>query len=182
MKAVDWRAFLGRNFRRFILPGAVILIGIFLLFFIFVTVLSNISAKKELITRKELELNELTSLSKQYTDIKRFNAEIDQRISKNGANFELLSFLEEMAKKIGINEKISSMKPSKSGSDEVSASLVLKNLTMDELTGYLNQIMNTGRILSVKKMHLKASDKGKRSLEAYLVISTIKSPQKHPSS
>jgi hypothetical protein len=131
-----------------------------------------------LIIHKELEVNELASLCRQYTDLHRSNSKIDQMISKSGATFELLSFLEEISKKSGISEKISSMKPYESDPDEISVSLVLKNLTMDELTEYLNLIINSGKVLLVKKMHLKGSNKGQKSLEASFLISTLRSPSK----
>lgn len=182
MKDIDWRAFHGRNFRRFILPGVVILIGVFVLFFALSMILKNINVKRELLSHKEAEIEELVLLCRRYTDLRSFNSKIDQRISKNGANFELLSFLEEISKRVGVSEKISSMKPSEGGIDEVSAYLVIKNLSMDELTEYLNLIMNSGKVLLVKKMHLRALDKVQRSLEASLVISTLKSPEEYPSS
>lgn len=175
MKAVDWQGFILRHFRKAIIPCTFILICILLLFFVFVPVLSNINAKKSLIMKKELELRELVSLCREYKELKTFNEQMDKMIYKNGPNFELLSFLEEIAKKAGIIEKISSMQPSKGESDEISATLVLKDLNMDELTSYINQVMNSGKVLAVKKMQLKASDKAKRSLEASLVFSTIKS-------
>lgn len=183
MKDIEWRAIFGRNFRKLILSSALIITCLFILFFVFIPILNNIKAKKELIMQKELEIKELSDLCKRYIDLQTFNLKIDQKISKNRADFELLSFLEEVSKKIGISEKISSMKPSESGPDEIAASLVLKYLTMEELTEYLNQLINSGKVLLIKKMLIKAIiNKGQKSLEASMIISTLKSPQKISSS
>jgi len=181
-KDFDWKSLLGRNPRRFIIPGAGILTGLFIIFFVFIPVLHKIGSVKKAIEGNEAQLKELSSLSKRYKELKSFNAEIDRKLSKKGAKFELLSFLEEMAQKVGIGGKISSMKPTEGEPHEFSASVVLKDLNMEELTDYLYQILHSELVLTVKKMHLKVSDRGQKSLEASLVVSTLKSSHKPSSS
>ncbi len=139
-------------------------------------ILDNINKKNELAGRKEQELRELTSLCRRYQEIHTSNKEIIERISKNGSNFELLSYLEEISKKVGINEKISFMKPYESSPDETSASLELKNLNMDELIEYLDNIVNSDKILLIRKMQIKVIDsKQQKSLEASFLVTTLKS-------
>ena len=137
---------------------------------------------KESVAINEARLEELTSLSERYRELKKFNSEIDRKLSKKGANFELLSFLEEIAKRVGIGEKISSMKPNESEPNEFSVSVVLRDLSTEELTDYLYQILHSDKALAVKKMHLKILERGQKALEASLVISTLKSPHKSSSS
>lgn len=178
----DWKSLLGRNPRRFIFPGTAILIGLFIIFFILIPVLHKIGSMKKEIELNEARLKELSSLSARYKELKSFNAEIDRKLSKKEAKFELLSFLEEVAKRVGIGGKISSMKPTEGDPHEFSAAVVLKDLNMEELTDYLYQILYSEKILSVKKMHLKVSDRGQKSLQASLVVSTLKSSNKPSSS
>jgi hypothetical protein len=129
----------------------------------------------------ETGLKELVSLSKRYKELKEFNSEIDRKINKKGAKFELLSFLEEVAKKVGINEKISSMRPKAIESHEFSVSVVLRDLNTEELTDFLYQVINSDKALAVKKMHLKVLERGQKSLEASLIISTPKLPHESSS-
>jgi hypothetical protein len=178
-KEVEWKSFFSRNPRRFILPSAGILICLILILFVLFPVLQKIKAMKQSVKLSEARLNELASLGKRYKELKEFNDEIDQKISNKGTNFELLSFLEEVAKRIGIVEKITSMKPTNSEPHEYSVSVVLKNLSTQELTDFLYQLIYSGKVLSVKKMHLKTLERGPKSLEASLVISTLKLPQKY---
>lgn len=147
-----------------------------MIFFIFFPISQRIKVLKKSVVINEARLKELVSLSKRYRELKEFNSEIDRKISKKGAKFELLSFLEEVAKRIGISEKITSMKPKGIESHEFSVSLVLRDLNTEELTDYLYQIINSDKALAVKKMHLKVLERGQKSLEASLVISTLKLP------
>jgi hypothetical protein len=181
IKNIEWKSVLGRNPRRFILPGAGILIFLFIVFFVFFPISQRIQILKESVAVNEARLEELASLSERYRELKKFNSEIDRKLSKKGANFELLSFLEEVAKRIGISEKISSMKPNESEPNEFSVSVVLKDLSTEELTDYLYQVIHSDKALAVKKMHLKILERGQKALEASLVISTLKSPHKSSS-
>lgn len=181
-KGIEWKSLLGRNPRKFILPGAGILVSLFIIFFIFFPGLKKIRLLKESITVNELRLKELSSLSKRYMELKELNSEIDGKISKKGARFEILSFLEEMAKKTGIGNKLSSMKPTEAEPNEFSVSVVLRNLDLEELTDFLYQIVYSGKVISIKKMHLRILDRGQKSLEASLIVSTPKSPQEKSSS
>ncbi|MGA1791824.1 MAG: hypothetical protein ACMUIM_10075, partial [bacterium] len=106
---------------------------------------------KESITVNELRLKELSSLSKRYMELRELNSEIDGKISKKGARFELLSFLEEIAKKTGIGNKLSSMKPTEAEPHEFSVSVVLRDLNLEELTDFLYQIVYSGKVISIKK-------------------------------
>ena len=137
---------------------------------------------KESIIVNEIRLKELTALSKRYIELKELNSDIDRKISIKGARFELLSFLEEMAKKVGIGNKLSSMKPIEAEPHEFSASVVLRDLNLEELTDFLYQTIYSGKVLSIKKMHIRLLDRGQKSLEASLVVSTPKSPQEKSSS
>lgn len=176
MKDIEWKSFLGRNPRRLVLPVTGILIVIIAVLFGFLPVLNNIKAKKKSIEINEVRLKELASLSKRYKEIKEFNSEIDRKISSKGTRFELLSFLEEVAKRTDISGKISSMQPSEGDPREFTVSIVLKDISMEELVDYLYEIIYSDKVVSVRKMHLKVQERGTRTLEASLVISTLKSP------
>lgn len=182
MKDIEWKSFLGRNPRRFLLPVAGILMLTLAVLFGFLPVINNIRSKKESIEINEVRLKELASLSKRYREIKEFNSEIDRKISNKGARFELLSFLEEVAKRTGISGKIASMQPSEGDPLEFTVSVVLKDLSMEELVDYLYEIIYSDKVVSVRKMHLKVQERGTRTLEASLVISTLKSPHSPSSS
>ena len=176
MKDIEWKSLLGRNPRRLVLPFAGVLILIVAVLFGLLPVLNNIKAKKQSIEINEVRLKELASLSKRYREIKEFNSEIDRKISSKGTRFELLSFLEEVARRMDISGKIASMKPSEGDPREFTVSVVLKDLSMEELVDYLYEIIYSDKVVSVRKMHLKVQERGARTLEASLVISTLKSP------
>lgn len=182
LRNIEWKSFLGRNPRRFILPGTGILIFFLIVFFVFFPISQRTKALKRSVAINEARLQELVSLSKRYRELKSFNSEIDRKISQKGEKFELLSFLEEIAKKVGIDEKISSMKSKGTEPHEFSVSVILRDLNTEELTDFLYQIIHSDKALAVKKMHLKVLERGQKSLEASLVISTLKLPHKSSSS
>ena len=88
-----------------------------------------------------------------------------------------MSFLEDVADKVKISSKISSMKPLESlNHNEVEAQVVFKGLSMDELRGYLYRIDTSEKFLWVKKMRLKRIDLNNGALEASMNIVTLTSP------
>ncbi|MGA1864756.1 MAG: hypothetical protein ACMUHX_06805 [bacterium] len=181
LKNIEWKSILGRNTLRFILPGAGILVFLFILFLVFFPVSQRIKVLKKSVETNEAGLKELVYLSKRYKELKEFNSAIDRKITKKGAKFELLSFLEEVAKKAGIGEKISSMSPKETESNEFSVSVVIRDLDTEELTDFLYQVINSDKALAVRKMHLKVLERGPKSLEASLIISTPKLSHESPS-
>lgn len=168
------RAFIRRNFKRFILPGILMICSIILSSFALGIALDKINERRLLIDIKESELKQITSLVMEYKDIVGNNEKIMKRIGESATAFELLPFLEEISKKVGINEKISSMKPSGDGPDETSASFVFRDIDMDELVALLSEINASGRILLIKKMQLKVTDSKQKTLEASFVITALK--------
>jgi len=176
VKDIEWQSFLGRNPRRLLLPVAGGLILVLAFLFGFLPAVNSIKAKKESVEINEVRLKELASLSKRYSDLKAFNSEINLKTADKGVRFELLSFLEDVAKRTGISGKISSMQPSEGDPREFTVSVVIKDLSIEELVDYLYEIIHSDKVVSVRKMHLKVLERGIRTLEASLAISTLKSP------
>ncbi|MGA1869988.1 MAG: hypothetical protein ACMUJM_15750 [bacterium] len=130
-----------------------------------------------MIPQKKRELDKILKVRDEYLQYRAQTALIDEYLKNQGKNFEIMSFLEDLADKTRISSKITSMKPLISPNQkEVEAQVVFKGLSMDELQSYLYHIDTAEKFLWVKKMRLKRIDLNKGALEASMNIVTLTSP------
>jgi len=165
------------NFKKLMVSSLLLVLLVSLSFFILSFILNKIRRAKELVGYKEMELKELSSLYMKYKNVLFYNKKMSDLISIKDADFELLSYLEDISERVGVKEKISTMKPSETGPDEKGALLTLKNIKMEELVDYLYELINSGKMLLIKRMIIRAVDiKQQKFLETTLVVTSLKYP------
>lgn len=128
------------------------------------------------IPQKQLEIKKLLSIREKYLKYRSHTILIDNYLEK-GKKFEILSFLEELADKNNIADKISSMNPltSTGKESEIEVQIIFKGLSLNELINYLYNIEKSNNFLWIKTMRVKRIELHKGSLEVSMNIVTISS-------
>ncbi len=166
-----------RNRKKFIIYGLLIFFFFASLIFIVIPLKNKRDRLEALIPQKKRELKKVLKVRDEYLQYRAQTALIDEYLKKQGKNFEIMSFLEDVADKVNISSKITSMKPLESlNHNEVEAQVVFKGLSSDELRGYLYRIDTSEKFLWVKKMRLKRINFNNGALEASMNIVTLTSP------
>jgi len=126
-------------------------------------------------TRKE-NLNELLKLRDEFFDLREKTSWVNKMIQQRRVNFELLTFLEELAKKCKIDDKIISMRPLNYPSmlpNEQTIEINIDGLATEELTKYLYEIENSEKILFIKKTTIRSNFGREKFLDVSLQVTTL---------
>lgn len=128
------------------------------------------------IPQKQLEIKKLLNIREKYLKYKSHTILIDNYLKKE-KKIEILSFLEELADKNDIANKITSMKPltSSTKDSEIEVQIVFKGLSTKELKDYLYTIEVSNNFLWIKTMRVKRIELNKGSLEVSMNIVTLSS-------
>ncbi len=130
------------------------------LFLVFVAVIRPIQAgaarATERVARAEQELSLMQRLRVQYDEIAGRLSAVENRIAR-GPKGNIFTTLESLAKNSAV--KIESLEPqaSPAGDDyrEEKVQVVLKNVTLKQLTQYLDQIERAPQLLSIKALRIR---------------------------
>jgi hypothetical protein len=141
-----------------------VLIGgaVFLAFFIFIVfiIMPLVDYRANLIkatVNKERQLKEIYELSAKITAMERAN-----RIGGMRTGFSLFGFLEDLAKKQGVSERIEYIKPVAGGPGEKETVEVrIRGLYEDEFIGLFHGIESSPTPLMVRRLNLRRVDKDK---------------------
>ncbi|MCL6584152.1 MAG: hypothetical protein K6U11_11015 [bacterium] len=128
------------------------------------------------IPKRKEDLKELRRLRDELFELRRETARVNQAIQQRGQDFELLAFLEELAKKCKIEDKIVSMRPVSNLSsppNEKIIEITIDGLVTEELTKYLYEIENSTKLLSIKKTTIRSNLGPEKSLDVSLQVSTL---------
>ncbi|MEA1969737.1 MAG: hypothetical protein U9N77_16155 [Thermodesulfobacteriota bacterium] len=155
----------------------------FLLFFIvFQFILFPALEKKEklkkIIIVKEDALKELFLLENQHSDLNQRERMDKQAVNKRNKHFTLFSFLDSLAEKSGVKDKVAYMKPfsRKSETGSINLSLVrvkIESLFLKELVDFLVMIENSGNGVYIKSLSLSKTGKEKKLLDAVIETETV---------
>ena len=139
----------------------------------------SIPGKKSLskaIPERQEDLKELLDLRDEFFELRNKLADINTAFQKRGPNFELLTYLEELAKKCNIENKIVSMRPINHPSllaNEMTVEINMDGLITEELTKYLYEIDNSGKLLYIKKTNIRSNYGREKFLNVSLHVSTL---------
>lgn len=128
------------------------------------------------IPAREADLIKLVKIRDDYFDIKDKMAWINTALQKRGPHFELLTFLEELAKKCQIDNKIVAMRPMNHPSslpNEITVEIDIDNLATEELTNYLFEIEHSGKLLYLKKTNIRSTFGREKYIRVSLQVSTL---------
>ncbi len=136
----------------------------------------NIKSLAQSIPQRKEDLKELQRLRNELLDLREKTAWVNKTLQQRGADFELLTFLEELAKKCKIENKIISMRPVNHPSllpNEKIIEINIDGLVTEELTNYLYEIENSSKLLFIKKTTIRSNYGPEKSLDVSLQVSTL---------
>jgi hypothetical protein len=158
---------LTRQVRIYILVGS-ILVFILLYFLILISpALQRQQRLEQAILKKTSELDRSRAMMVEWQVFDRNRSDAEEKLRKRGKAFTLLSYLEQVSRKKGINSKIQYMKPL-SFPDEEGAmrpegiEIRFEGILLNELELFLQAIEYSNRLLRIKRIKIlkRAAGKG----------------------
>ena len=132
---------------------------------------------KRIIPQKQKTLDSLEAASKQYLAIQsqlaglRHNTDTQDR-------FELLTFLESATRKLGLAQKVTTMKQNLSltgsGYRESTVDVELENVTLQQLVEFIIKIKSSDHVLQIKSLYTRKGNADSDLLDSVIQISTLK--------
>ncbi len=165
--------------REQIMVGGLIifLLIMFIIYFIFTPLLSSRQRLQNSIAKKQIELQEIQQLEKEYHALQLHSGDIQERLKKRPANFTLFSFIEKQATVTGIKEKINYIKPSTVEGDgplqESRVDMKLQQITLENLVNFLKSVESFTQVVSVSRISIQEHGKEEGYLNAVIQIITF---------
>jgi type II secretory pathway component PulM len=155
--------------------------GAFLLvFLLYGLILSPLFEKNGLMDRKiEQKLQELEEMAELEQEHRRLNeivAEAEGKMRKRTAGFSMISYLEGISLRAGVNDRIDYMRPKPVPPGphyrESAVEIRLKNVPLPDLVKFLYWIEYTPEFLKLNKVKLKSDVRNPSELEAIVEVSS----------
>lgn len=147
---------LARRERRLVLGGAAALAAALAYLLGLQPLVTRNRDLDRLIAQKEREYAEVIRLGEEYRQARARLDSIEQRLGRSGQEFQLLSFLEGLAARTGVRDRIAYMRPQPSAGAgrfrEQAVELRLDAVTINQLTQFLSQIAEAPQGLRVKRL------------------------------
>ncbi len=147
---------LARRERRVVLGGALFLVVVLGYVLGVGPLLDRYQTLDRLIAQKEHEYTEIVRLRDEYRTLKARLETIEARLSRGGQGFQLLSFLESLAARNGVRDRIAYMRPQPPATAgrfrEQGVELRLDSVTINQLVQLLSQIAEAPQALRVKRL------------------------------
>ncbi len=149
----------------------------FIVFFIFSPILESRQRLQKSLTKKQVELQEIRILEKEYQALQLQSGDIQKRLAKRPGNFTLFSFIEKQATTAGIKEKINYIKPSTVESDgplqESRVDMKLQQITLENLVTFLKGVESQAKVVSVSRISIQEHGKEQGYVNVVIQIVTF---------
>jgi general secretion pathway protein M len=127
---------------------------------------------------KKAQLEQMHALQAEYQALKGKMQLSQMRVTQRPKGFSLNSFLVQQAGQVGIKDRISSMKPSKTvqKNSQYKISRVemkLDAITMEQLTAYLHGVETSKNMVLVKKLSISKQDKKQGLINVIMQVETV---------
>ena len=127
---------------------------------------------------KKAELAQMRELQAEFQSLKDKIQQSQGRVNKRQKGFTLNSFLVQQAGQVGIKDRISSMKPSKTvqknSKYKISrVEMKLDAITLQQLTSYLYGVETSKNMVMVKKLSISKKDKKQGLINVIIQVETI---------
>jgi len=137
------------------------------------------SSLEDVLRRQTATLQEVTALSREIEEIRATMAASHQKMADRKKDFNLFSFLDGLAARSGLKDRIVYMKPStaKIKNTEMTLSIVemkLDAIQVSQLVQFLHMIETSSEDVTIRRMSLLTAGKDNTSLNAILEMATIK--------
>ncbi|MBW2147379.1 MAG: type II secretion system protein M [Deltaproteobacteria bacterium] len=160
---------------------ATLILAVFLVVFgmtewVLLPTLGRLKSLDGLIERKEKELAEMRALQAEYLQMVEQSANVEKAIKQRGRGFTLFSFLESLAQQTEVKKNIKYMKPSTTQLNEQynesSVEIKLEKINLEQLIRYIYRVEYAGRLLQIKRMHVRPQYKNPSLLDVTLLVYT----------
>lgn len=155
----------------------VFVVVFFIVFFIFSPILESRQRLQKSLTKKQVELQEIRILEKEYQALQLQSGDIQKRLAKRPGNFTLFSFIEKQATTAGIKAKINYIKPSTVESDgplqESRVDMKLQQITLENLVTFLKGVESHAKVVSVSRISIQEHGKEQGYVNAVIQIITF---------
>jgi general secretion pathway protein M len=127
---------------------------------------------------KKAQLGQMRALQAEHQELKGKMQLSQVRVSQRSKGFTLNSFLVQQAGQVGIKDRISSMKPSKTVQKnsrfKISrVEMKLDAITLEQLTTYLHGVETSKNMVMVKKLSISKQDKKQGLINVILQVETV---------
>jgi type II secretory pathway component PulM len=123
------------------------------------------------------EMIKVSRLREQYVQTHSQLETIQAKLAGQKNSFSLLSFIEDLAKKENIREKIGSVKPKtlplNDQYDEHMLELQVDAITLAQLVDFIYQIEHSGPVLKVKRLRIKSQYNDRNLLNVTMQVATF---------
>ena len=123
------------------------------------------------------QLAELQTLRGDYRRQKRVIDRIDNRLRRQRRNFAIFSYLEQVAGRTGVQDKIQSVNtiasPPSTEYKEDSVEVRMEGVTLQQLVEYLHRVENSPQILRIKRLQIAPGRENRQLLSVRLRISVF---------
>lgn len=154
-------------------------VAIFLVFqFIIEPLFNRTDQMKKTLQTKAVMLQQMRQWQAEYGSLTQSANISKSRFSHRPKGFTLYSFLQQLAAKAGVKDRITYMKPTKKvqkGSPYKLSRVELKldAITLEQLTTYLYEVETSKNMVDVKKMVVSKKDKKQALITAVLQVETF---------
>lgn len=130
------------------------------------------------IQAKSLMLAEMQRLKAEAEALRAAARGAEARFGRRDRNFTLFSFLDQLAGKVGVKERVSYMKPSKieqknSPYKLSRVEMKLEAVTLEQLHSYLVGVETSANLVTVSKLSISRRDQKEGLLDAILQVDTL---------
>lgn len=157
--------------KKVLLFGSVAAVVILLYAFVVSPVTSDLSRKRELIPKKEKDLEEIKALKTQYLEIQQ---QLQAAQAAAAARGPLLTDIENITKRTNLSSKIVSLKPQAgvqtASFKESIVEVKLENVTLYDIVNYVNQIEKD--TLRIRKLQFKPRYDNPKLLNSTILVSS----------
>ena len=162
-----------------IIYGAIgVIVALLVHQFIITPFLDKKSRMQKAMLRKQEMIVEMQQWKSDFQSIQQ-NAKVStERFARRSKGFELYSFLNKMAGKTGIKDRITSMKPTKTAqkNSEYRISRVdmkLDSIGLEQLVNYLHAVETSENIVEIKKLTINKKDKKQGLISVIMQVEAI---------
>lgn len=123
------------------------------------------------------QLAELRTLRDDYRRQKQVVDRMDARLRRQRRNFAIFSYLEQVAGRAGVQDKIQSVNtlasPPNTEYREESVEVRMEGITLQQLVDYLHRVENSQQILRIKRLQVGTTRENRQLLSVRLRISVF---------
>ena len=123
------------------------------------------------------QLAELRSLRDDYRRQQRVIDRVDRRLRRQRRNFAIFSYLEQVAARTGVQDKIQSVNtlasPPNTEYREESVEVRMEGVTLGQLVDYLHRVESSPRILRIRRLQVGPTRDNRQLLSVRLRISAF---------